>query len=88
MGMPLFGLKELFLSVTLIAIGLGMFVLPFNYRSWSLQHGLLSTIIIIASGIPIGAGFALPFKQTRLGILIGPVAVLLIGRIIGRMLGP
>ena len=76
--MPRFGLKQLFLCVTLIAIGVAM--LAFTYspydRSESLNHLRLRVIFGVMSGAFIGAGIGAPFKRAGAGAVIGQLALI------------
>ena len=78
--MPRFGLKALFVSVTLLAAGLAVLVVPLRFHDWVKNNPLVSLILVAAlPGGLCGAGIGILFGKTWLGIRIGSVLWLLIG---------
>ena len=63
-----FTLKDLFLSITLIAIGIGVLLVMLTS---ALPWPWLDLGLWLVSGALIGAGGLVPFKMVRFGIGIG-----------------
>ena len=79
-GMPRFGLKDLFISITLIALGSAVFVIPLHFRAWTKDNPLASLILIATlPGALLGAGIGRLFQRAWLGIRVGLVVWLLVG---------
>jgi hypothetical protein len=73
-----FGLKEVFYGITLIAIGLAVFSIPFRsellgYASWMQLREFLAMSCLVISGAFVGAGITLPFKKVWPGVIIGAI---------------
>jgi hypothetical protein len=68
-----FNLKDLFLSTALIAVGLGMAVLPFSdvFRDGKWYFLLLPQALWHAGGALIDTGIFHPFKKAAIGAVIG-----------------
>lgn len=66
--MPRVSLKELFLSMTLVALGLATFVIAIKTR-----RGDPSLILWHGSGALVGLGVFAPFKRYWTGVTLGVV---------------
>ena len=74
--MSTFSLRDLLLAVALISIGLGLLVFALRYEVDSERDMYILALTWCGSGGLIGAGGLLPFKLTKLGLLIGIVVQL------------
>jgi hypothetical protein len=68
-----FNLKDLFLSTTLICVGLAMAITPFSallkHEMW--YYLLLYQLLWLGAGALVGAGILLPFNKAAAGAVIG-----------------
>ena len=77
-----FSLKELLFSAALIALGLGMLVVPYRVMNsrWLVGNSLevfvlfFSMLSYFCSGPVIGVGIFSPFKKRRIGFYLGVLA--------------
>jgi hypothetical protein len=78
--MPRFTLREVLLSITIIAVGLGLL-------NASVQvNDLARSILALCAFATIGAGLFTPFHKKRLGAVLGlvlPLAFFLIMNLVG-----
>jgi hypothetical protein len=74
-GMPSFGLKQLFLCVTLIAIGAALIAFAFGrrYQGVVIDYAGLRIVAFVVGSAFAGAGIAAPFKRAGMGAAIGPI---------------
>jgi hypothetical protein len=67
--LPQFTIRDLLLSTTLIAAGVGALAAAFRLPVF--EHQLAFFILYLSSGPFMGAGVFLPFGRTRLGFVLG-----------------
>jgi len=77
--MPRFGLKDLFISVLIFAVGSALLALPFRVRAWADRTSFLAALLVVIPGPLFGAGIGKLFKQTWFGAQLGLVLWFLIG---------
>jgi integral membrane sensor domain MASE1 len=70
--MPRFGMKDLFVSTTLIAAGLGYMVAADGIN----LPDSITVPLWFVSGAAIGAGICHPFRLAWVGAIIGALAIL------------
>ena len=69
-----FTIRDLLLSTTLIAAGVGALAAAFRLPVF--EHELAFFLLYFSSGPLIGAGVFLPFGRTRLGFVLGCLLIL------------
>lgn len=78
---PQFTIRDLLLSTALIAAGISALLLPFRVSEELLNTPVLIPLFagLMIAGCPlIGAGLFLPFGKTRIGVIWGILAMLVL----------
>jgi len=84
---PQFALKRLFVCLTLISIGIGLFMLV-RFRRESQFIYEWTTSIVLSSWAAIGAGFGSLHRRLAVGIVVGAISgVIVIGFIYMLLVG-
>jgi hypothetical protein len=84
MNLPRFTLPDMFVTTTLIAVGIGAATFTFRYGDPDKDAGWGAPVLLTAAAA-IGAGIFAPFHRKRLGAKIGmfaAIATFVVGRII------
>jgi hypothetical protein len=72
--MPRFTLKTLFLSTTLIAVGIWLGMLSFDALYVNRVYRVyrdMAMLLWVSSGVMIGAGLCVPLNRPKLGAIVG-----------------
>jgi hypothetical protein len=82
-----FSPRTLFLSVTLIAIGVGLIAYALHRESPPPEtlYGVLKLAALVTSGAFIGAGVGAPLGRTGRGAAIGPLVVVALFLFLAQM---